>query len=296
MTHKTHPYADLFPMMTDAELDALTADIKENGLRQAIIKYQDMVLDGRNRLVACERAGVEPRFDVYPGDDAGALALVLSLNVQRRDLTSSQRAFVAARIWMANGATKGSGRRKFQSETLGVKRLAGQFKVSTGTITQARDLIQNAPDLAREVEAGGTGLAAVYAEWQKREQEAKRQAAERKRIAAHSAKYEEAIKAGTMTVDEAVKQMRADLEKAAHDAQARQLWFEKMEDILAVIKESIAAVDDDFLAWFTQPGAPGTETTITARHIAEAQAQLERIRTITFGERQHDSDRQAEKD
>jgi hypothetical protein len=69
------PYAELFP----------------------IIRYQGLVLDGRNRLLACERAGVEPTFTDYEGDDAGARALVISLNVQRRDLSAGQRAVVAAR-------------------------------------------------------------------------------------------------------------------------------------------------------------------------------------------------------
>jgi hypothetical protein len=94
---KNHPYADLFPMMTPAELDALTADVADNGLRHPVVLYQGQVLDGRNRLLACEKAEVEPQFSDYEGDDAGALNLVISLNVQRRDLTQAQRAIVAAR-------------------------------------------------------------------------------------------------------------------------------------------------------------------------------------------------------
>jgi len=39
-------------------------------------------LDGRNRLLACEKAKVEPTFVTHDGDDASALALVISLNVQ----------------------------------------------------------------------------------------------------------------------------------------------------------------------------------------------------------------------
>jgi hypothetical protein len=50
---KNHPYADLFPMMSTAELEALTADIAANGLRHPIVRYKGMVLDGRNRLLAC---------------------------------------------------------------------------------------------------------------------------------------------------------------------------------------------------------------------------------------------------
>src|SRR5262245_42608754 len=53
-----HPCADVFPMMDDAEIDALAEDIKANGLQQPILflrsrkKKQITVLDGRNRLEA----------------------------------------------------------------------------------------------------------------------------------------------------------------------------------------------------------------------------------------------------
>jgi ParB-like chromosome segregation protein Spo0J len=69
--YKVHPAADVFPMMSDEELDALGADIKANGLKHPIIcqrvPYADdeaelpdelILLDGRNRLEAIERAGL----------------------------------------------------------------------------------------------------------------------------------------------------------------------------------------------------------------------------------------------
>jgi hypothetical protein len=65
MKKKPHPYADLFPMMTSAELDALAEDVKANGLRHAVVLYKGLTLDGRNRLLACEKAGVEPRFEEF---------------------------------------------------------------------------------------------------------------------------------------------------------------------------------------------------------------------------------------
>ena len=53
------------------------------------------ILDGRNRYAACRLAGVEPEFTTYDGDDPEGYAL--AVNAQRRDLTKSQRAMVAAR-------------------------------------------------------------------------------------------------------------------------------------------------------------------------------------------------------
>jgi hypothetical protein len=129
---KIHPYADLFPMMNAAELEALAADIAENGLRQPIVRYQAMVLDGRNRLKACEKAGTEPMFVDYEGDDASALALVISLNIQRRDLTGAQRAIVAARRWGMNGYSKGGRPEKgkpFLTGTVSADWLCKQFHI-----------------------------------------------------------------------------------------------------------------------------------------------------------------------
>ena len=52
MTHELHPLCTLFPRMGGAEFDALCADIKANGLREAITLHNGMILDGGNRYRA----------------------------------------------------------------------------------------------------------------------------------------------------------------------------------------------------------------------------------------------------
>lgn len=77
------------------------------------------------------------------------MALVISLNVQRRDLTGAQRAIVAAKTWIASGDTKDKGRGpKKDIQTVSLSSLAKTFKSSPTSITQARDLLTEAPDLA----------------------------------------------------------------------------------------------------------------------------------------------------
>ena len=62
-TMEAHPIANLFPLIEGAEFDELVEDIRQNGLRTPILLHADgRILDGRNRLRACLRAGVEPRF------------------------------------------------------------------------------------------------------------------------------------------------------------------------------------------------------------------------------------------
>lgn len=85
-----HPAAELFPMLDDARLAELAADIRENGLREPIQMLDGRIIDGRNRYRACQMAGVTPQFKQV-ATDANPWALVWSLNGQRRDLTSDQR-------------------------------------------------------------------------------------------------------------------------------------------------------------------------------------------------------------
>jgi len=93
---KAHPAADLFPMLDDARLTELAEDIKARGLLDPIVLHDGMILDGRNRDGACEKAGVAPRYVEWDGKGGSPVLFVLSRNLQRRDLTPSQRAVIGA--------------------------------------------------------------------------------------------------------------------------------------------------------------------------------------------------------
>lgn len=99
---EAHPVADLFPMLADEELAELAADIAERGLLQPIVLDADgRILDGRNRIAACEMAGVAATFTTYSGNDPDGYAL--AVNGQRREMTKRQKAIVGARmILMSN--------------------------------------------------------------------------------------------------------------------------------------------------------------------------------------------------
>lgn len=92
-----HPAAMLFPLLQGAEFGALVEDIEINGLREPIVLYQGVVLDGRNRLRACELAGVPPRFVEWDGVGS-PLAFIVSRNLRRRHLNESQRSILGAQV------------------------------------------------------------------------------------------------------------------------------------------------------------------------------------------------------
>lgn len=95
-TLEAHPLAAAFPMLGEAGLADLGADIMQQGLLHPIVTLDGKILDGRNRQAACALVGVKPRF--VPFDGVDPLRAVLSMNVQRRHLSGSQRALVAGRL------------------------------------------------------------------------------------------------------------------------------------------------------------------------------------------------------
>ena len=93
-----HPVANIFPLIQGEEYQSLKTDIFINGLLEPIWLAPDgRILDGRNRWRACVDAGIEPRFRQYEGNDSttAMIRFVLSLNKERRHLTSSQMAAAA---------------------------------------------------------------------------------------------------------------------------------------------------------------------------------------------------------
>jgi len=92
-----HEVCNVFPMMSDEEYRQLVLDIKANGLREAIWVHQGKIIDGRNRYRACMELGIEPRYREWDGQGS-LVQFVVSLNLHRRHLTSSQKAVIALEI------------------------------------------------------------------------------------------------------------------------------------------------------------------------------------------------------
>jgi hypothetical protein len=96
--YRVHPAADVFPMMSDEELDALGEDIKANGLKVPIAFHigtgnKRVLIDGRNRLEAMERFGLGPHvWEKTEGSYDDPVAHIIGLNIRRRHLTKAQQA------------------------------------------------------------------------------------------------------------------------------------------------------------------------------------------------------------
>lgn len=183
-----HWAANLFPLIMGEDFSTLVEDIRANGQKQDIDILDGKVLDGRNRLRACNTAGVEPRFRTLPaGTDP--IRYVVSANIHRRHLTESQRGMIAAEIANMRDGQKRSDtpatRQRLAQPQLGASAelhqppisqaaAAAMMQVGIHTVSDAKKIIRSAaPEVADMVKAGDVTVkeAARVADLPKEEQQ-----------------------------------------------------------------------------------------------------------------------------
>lgn len=158
-----HPLCTLFPRMVDQEFLTLTADIKENGLRQPITLLDGMILDGGNRYRACLRAGVSPKFVDFDGGNI--VSFVLSANLHRRHMSAGQQAAIvaSAQDW-SKSQTVGNPQLRNVAQLDTAKDRAAISGASHRTQQSADKVAKANPALAKQVAHGEKSLPAALKE------------------------------------------------------------------------------------------------------------------------------------
>lgn len=152
-----HPYADKFPMLPPDEIAELAASISEVGLLQPITVDPDgLILDGRNRYAACQRAEVQPTVSVYDGDAAD---FVIACNVTRRHMTTGARAMANALVLQAAGRREnGRWKRGSVREVGAIYESVNSDSSWTVRLAECGIVLDYKPDLAPAVVAGDITL------------------------------------------------------------------------------------------------------------------------------------------
>jgi ParB-like chromosome segregation protein Spo0J len=193
--YKVHPVAGLFPMMDDTALVKLTEDIGTHGQREPIVLNHDetVIVDGRNRYLACQNLGLEPDAEVlddsYTDDDLRDY--IISANLHRRHLTTGQRAVLATELLpffeaearQHKSACASAARKSLRSGRGAVPQDRGKsvpvlnrsaakagnaVGVGAGAVNAAKAVKRDAPDLAKKVVNGEMSLNTAYKESKRR--------------------------------------------------------------------------------------------------------------------------------
>lgn len=241
-----HPIANCFPLLEGDEFAELVEDIGRHGLREPIWFYENMILDGRNRYRACQEAGVEVVGNVYPGDDP--VGFVISLNLKRRHMDTSQRSIVAARLATCEwgGNRQGANLRLARAET------ADMLNVSERTVDDAAAVLHSGDaELVAAVERGEKAVSKAAKEIRKKKAagQAKRHAELARSIIVPQGKY------GCIVIDPPW-----DMKKIDRDVRPNQVGFDyptmSEEDLAALGVPDMAADDCHLFLWTTSRFLP----------------------------------------
>ena len=164
-----HPVADLFPMYSDEEFQIACLDVEKNGFTNSIkVTKEGVLLDGRNRVQIGIAIGKDPTIElINPHDPA---SYIISENIIRRHLTVGQRAMIAAKRATAS-------RGKPKSEDLQIitqEQAAQEMNVAPTQITQAKVIVEWAPEEAAKVQAGTESLEPAYKKANAKKKEAEK--------------------------------------------------------------------------------------------------------------------------
>lgn len=165
MNYEFHEYADIFPLIAESELQSLANDIRANGLLHPVVILDGKILDGRNRYLACTKAGVDPYFVEFSGTDP--LSFIISENLNRRHLNESQRAIVAARLANMTRSDAGAIGNVAQGNATANLRLrdkvstetaASMLNVGKRSVELAKEVMRKAPEKIKDIEGGKKSL------------------------------------------------------------------------------------------------------------------------------------------
>lgn len=177
-----HPATRCIPLMEDDRLDELVESIREHGQLDPIVEHAGQILDGRNRLLACERLGIAPLVRPWELQGGTPVTFISIRNLRRRDLTDQQRVFAAAE--MIEHLEREAHARKVGNLKRGATfpdsaspaltgRAAAQAAAAAGlktrTVEKARRVLRAAPELVPEVKSGKVSMAKADAVARERE-------------------------------------------------------------------------------------------------------------------------------
>lgn len=137
---KVHPAANAFPMMDRQQFASLKKDIEKKGQQDYITFWREQLIDGRNRLRACEELGIEP-MTCELDDDADPLAFIISANLHRRHLTTAQRSMVAAELaTLEHGSNRFRKKVETPNGASSIDDVASLLNVSPRTVDRAKQV------------------------------------------------------------------------------------------------------------------------------------------------------------
>lgn len=183
---KKHKF-NIFPEANQEDFDRLVDSIRTNGFDRTlpVIVHDGAVIDGWNRLKACEQLGIDPVVEHFNGTDQDAMQFVIRSNT-RRNLNKGQWATIAVEAsammeqLKAEAESRKGGRPRKDAKPgekvhqvsvrapRSMEMLAKSHNTNSRYVAQAQALKAEAPDVFERVKEGKLTLQDARKEASKR--------------------------------------------------------------------------------------------------------------------------------
>jgi hypothetical protein len=153
-----HQLSSAFPDMSREEYSELLDSVREIGIQNPIVLFEDKIIDGWHRYKASVELDIDcPAVDLP--EETDPRLFVIAQNVSRRSLTASQRALaiVTVNAWRRSGVTNKAHPQDAPEKSK--KELSEMSKTSTATIDRAKKVITDAVnEVIEAVQSGEIGI------------------------------------------------------------------------------------------------------------------------------------------
>ena len=153
-----HPLSSAFPDMTTDEFVDLLDSVREIGIQNPIVLFEDKIIDGWHRYRASVELDIEcPAIDL--ADDLDPQLFVIAHNLARRNLSASQRALSSVGVFKWRSSGRISQPRTECEVTKTNKEISDLSKTSERTVSQAKKVISDAVnEVIEAVQSGKIGI------------------------------------------------------------------------------------------------------------------------------------------
>lgn len=153
-----HQLSSVFPDMSREEYSELLDSVREIGIQNPIVLFEDKIIDGWHRYKASVELDIDcPAVDL--SEETDPRPFVLAQNVNRRNLVASQRALLVVMVnsWRRSGVTNKA--RPEGAPEKSKKELSEMSKTSERTIDRAKKVITDAvKEVIEAVQSGEIGI------------------------------------------------------------------------------------------------------------------------------------------
>ena len=157
-----HPACARFPKMPDAEIDGLAKSIKEDGQTDPAVISDGVLLDGRHRIAACFKLGIDVDVVEFDGEPGTEVAWILAKNFRRRHLNTGQKAMIAASFlpgFQAKAKVRQARKAPDEPKRKASEDAGAALGISSRSVEQATKILrQGTPEIVEAVKDKGLPL------------------------------------------------------------------------------------------------------------------------------------------